>query len=75
MGFFRNLFSSVIIYAKCDKIDIVSNKHKTTDTSLSLNTDIVMATINTGQLFTQLDTGSFHKYAKYVKQNMPTNSL
>ncbi|KAE9524525.1 hypothetical protein AGLY_015113 [Aphis glycines] len=40
----------------CNKIDVISNEPKTTDISLSINTAIVMATINSGQGFAQLDT-------------------
>jgi len=54
----KNGFFSEFIF-KCDlcnKIDIISNEPKTTDISLSINTAIVMATINSGQGFAQLDT-------------------
>lgn len=54
----KNGFFSEFIF-KCDfcnKIDIITNEPKSTDNSLSVNTAIVMATINTGQGFTQLDT-------------------
>jgi len=56
----KNGFFSEFIF-KCDlcnKIDIISNEPKTTDISLSINTAIVMATINSGQGFAQLDTMS-----------------
>jgi len=54
----KNGFFSEFIFKCnfCNKIDIISNEPKTTDTSLSINTAIVMATINTGQGFCQLDT-------------------
>lgn len=74
----KNGFFSEFIF-KCDlcnKIDIISNEPKTTDISLSINTAIVMATINSGQGFAQLDTmAAFFTYAKYVKHVLPKTSL
>lgn len=52
-GFFSEFFFKCNF---CNKIEIISSEPKDHDVSLSINTAIVMATVNTGQGFTQLDT-------------------